>query len=164
MALKTQEKKIIIDSIHKITKQSISVITADTRFVNSNEITELRKQARKKGVIVKVIRNTLLNIAVQNTNFECLKNVISGPVFIAYSIDHPGTAARLFVKFAKKNNNFKITNAVFDKKLLSPIQIIQLSELPTYKESIIRLLFVIRDASAGKLVRLLNSLIQKKIT
>ncbi|CAL4041887.1 50S ribosomal protein L10 [Buchnera aphidicola (Tetraneura ulmi)] len=163
MVLNIKEKKIIISEIRKITKKSISIVVGETKYIKSNEINELRKEARKSGVIIKIIRNTLFNIAIKDTNYECLKNFISGPILIAYSMEHPGSAARLLINFSKKNNNFKITNAVFEKKILTLSQIKKLSEIPTYKELIIKLLSVMKESSIGKLVRTLNNINKKNL-
>ncbi|XRY30668.1 MAG: 50S ribosomal protein L10 [Buchnera aphidicola (Tetraneura akinire)] len=162
MVLKTKEKKIIISNIHEITKKSISIVLAQTKYIKSNELNELRKIARKSGVIIKIIRNTLFNIAIKNTDYECLQKFVSGPILIACSMEHPGSAAKLFINFAKKNNNFKITNAVFEKKILTLSQIEKLSKIPTYKESIIQLLSTMKESSIGKLIRTLKNLTLKK--
>ncbi|XRX42589.1 MAG: 50S ribosomal protein L10 [Buchnera aphidicola (Eriosoma harunire)] len=162
MALNLQEKKTIVDKIHKLNNISLSAIIADARGIKSNHITELRKNSKKIGVEIKLVPNNLLRLSIQNTHFECLKQSLSGPLLIGYSLKHPGSAARLFQNFSKEHQQFKITSAVFEKKLLLDIQINQLAEMPTYKEAITRLLFIIKDVSIGKIIRVLLASSQKK--
>lgn len=70
-------------------------------------MTELRKAGREAGVYMRVVRNTLLRRVVEGTQFECLKDTFVGPTLIAYSMEHPGAAARLFKEFAKANANLR---------------------------------------------------------
>ncbi|CAL4318021.1 50S ribosomal protein L10 [Buchnera aphidicola (Eriosoma lanigerum)] len=161
MALNLQSKKTIVSKIHEISKLALSAIIADSNGIETNKITELRKKARKLRVTIKIVQNNLLRLAIQGTHLECLKNSLKGPSLIGYSFIHPGSAARLFTKFSKDNVKFKIISAVFEQKLLTKTQINQLANMPTYEESIIKLLFIMKEASVGKIVRILFHLSKK---
>lgn len=162
MPLSLQNKKEIVAKINKIANMALSVIIADSRGITTNHITELRKLSRHIGVKISVVRNTLLNLAIQGTSFECLKNTLKGPSLIAYSFEHAGSAARLFRNFAKKNKNFKITSGVFEKQILSKLQVNQLADMPTYNEAIIIFISLIKELAAGKLIRTLSVISNKK--
>ncbi|QCI15741.1 50S ribosomal protein L10 [Buchnera aphidicola] len=164
MALSLDKKKIIVSKINQISNTALSVITADSQGIGVNQINELRKSGRKIGVIMNVVQNTLLSLAIKNTNFECLKKKIKGSTFIAYSMKHPGSGARLFRDFSKQNAKFKITGAAFEGKLLSISEIHQLADIPTYKEAIIKLLLTLKMSIAGKLIYILSSIKKKKET
>lgn len=118
-------------------------------------MTELRKAGREAGVYMRVVRNTLLRRVVEGTQFECLKDTFVGPTLIAYSMEHPGAAARLFKEFAKANAKFEVKVAAFEGELIPASQIDRLATLPTYEEAIARLMATMKEASAGKLVRTL---------
>lgn len=118
-------------------------------------MTELRKAGREAGVYMRVVRNTLLRRVVEGTQFECLKDTFVGPTLIAYSMEHPGAAARLFKEFAKANAKFEVKAAAFEGELIPASQIDRLATLPTYEEAIARLMATMKEASAGKLVRTL---------
>ncbi len=81
-------------------------------------MTELRKAGREAGVYMRVVRNTLLRRVVEGTQFECLKDTFVGPTLIAYSMEHPGAAARLFKEFAKANAKFEVKAAAFEGELI----------------------------------------------
>ena len=162
MPLNLQNKKKIVSQINKIASTALSVVIADSRGVTSNNITKLRALSRDVGVKINIVRNTLLNLAVQGTSFECLKNTFNGPTLIAYSLEHPGSAARLLTTFSKNNINFKITGGAFEKKYLSISQINTLAEIPTYNEAISLFMSLIKEIAAGKLVRTLVAISKKK--
>jgi large subunit ribosomal protein L10 len=164
MPLNLDKKKIIVSKINKISNTALSAITADTQGIAVNDINELRRSGRKIGVKMSIVQNTLLSLGIQNTSFSCLKKKIKGSTFIAYSTQHPGSGARLFKDFSKINPRFKITGAAFEGKLLSILEINQLADMPTYKEAIIKLLFVLKIASAGKLISILSAIKKQKET
>lgn len=110
-------------------------------------MTELRKAGREAGVYMRVVRNTLLRRAVEGTPFECLKDAFVGPTLIAYSMEHPGAAARLFKEFAKANAKFEVKAAAFEGELIPASQIDRLATLPTYEEAIARLMATMKEAS-----------------
>ncbi|CAL4317912.1 50S ribosomal protein L10 [Buchnera aphidicola] len=162
MALNLQQKKNIVTKINKIAKSSKSAIIAKIKKISVNKINKLRKNSRKKNVLIYIIKNTLLKISLQDTHLQCLNNKIAGSIIIGFSKEHPGSAAKLFNSFSKKNKNFKIISATLNGKILSQSEIIQLSNLPTYEEAIIRLIITIKNATIGKLITVLQ-LIKKKI-
>ncbi|UPT14428.1 50S ribosomal protein L10 [Buchnera aphidicola] len=164
MALNLNKKKTIVSKIHQISNSALSAVIADSQGISVNQINQLRKSGRKLNVKMSIVQNTLLSLAIKNTSFECLKRIIKGSTFIAYSIDHPGSGVRLFKKFEKKNKQFKITGAVFEGKLLSNAEINQLADMPTYEEAISKLLLVLKISAAGKLIYTLSAIKQKKET
>ncbi|QCI19625.1 MAG: 50S ribosomal protein L10 [Buchnera aphidicola (Brevicoryne brassicae)] len=164
MPLTLDKKKIIVSKINKISNIALSAVIADSQGISVNEINELRKSGRNIGVKMSIVQNTLLSLGIKNTLFECLKKKIKGSTFIAYSMEHPGSGARLFKEFSKKNAQFKITGAAFEGKLLSIPEITQLADMPTYKEAIIKLLFVLKISVAGKLIYTLSAIKKKKET
>ena len=58
-------------------------------------------QARKSGVYLRVVRNTLTRRAFEGTEFACLDEKLVGPLFVAFSLEAPSDAARLLKDFAK---------------------------------------------------------------
>lgn len=155
MPLNLQDKKAIVAEVSEVAKGALSAVVADSCGVTVNKMTELRKSGRQAGVYMRVVRNTLLRRAMEGTQFECLKDTFVGPTLIAYSLEHPGAAARLFKDFAKENANFEVKAAAFEGELIPGVNIDRLALLPTYDEAIARLMATMKEASAGKLVRTL---------
>ncbi|MCQ3784479.1 50S ribosomal protein L10 [Salmonella enterica subsp. enterica serovar Indiana] len=149
MALNLQDKQAIVAEVSEVAKGALSAVVADSRGVT------VGKAGREAGVYMRVVRNTLLRRVVEGTQFECLKDTFVGPTLIAYSMEHPGAAARLFKEFAKANAKFEVKAAAFEGELIPASQIDRLATLPTYEEAIARLMATMKEASAGKLVRTL---------
>ncbi|QJC28274.1 50S ribosomal protein L10 [Enterobacteriaceae endosymbiont of Plateumaris braccata] len=155
MPLNITEKKMIVAKLSKINQKALSVVIADACGINVNSITELRKNSRENHVFIGVVRNKLLKLIIKNSIFECLKDQLNGPILVGYSLKHPGTAARLFKEFAKKNTNFKIKIASFNGKLIDAKNIDKLATLPTFKEALSFMLTTIKEAAIGKFIKTL---------
>ncbi len=152
MALGLEDKKAIVAEVQEAAQGALSAVIADSRGVTVGAMTALRSEAREAGVWMKVVRNTLARRAVEGTPYECLKDTFVGPTLIAFSKEHPGAAARIFKKFAKENEKFELKGGAFDGDVVS---IDMLATLPTYDEAIAKLMSVMKEAAAGKLVRTL---------
>lgn len=159
MAIGLEDKKAIIAEVQQAANVALSAVVADSRGVTVAAMTVLRKEARKNGVTVKVVRNTLARRAVQGTPFECLSDTFVGPTLIAFSNEHPGAAARILKDFAKTNVLFELKAAAFEGAVTD---ISLLASLPTYNEAIAKLMSVLKEASAGKLVRTIAAVRDQK--
>jgi large subunit ribosomal protein L10 len=159
MALNLAGKKAVVAEVQEAAKDALSAVVADARGVSVTDITALRKEAREAGVWMKVVRNTLAKRAVAGTDFECLSDSFVGPTLIAFSSEHPGAGARIFKDFAKKNEKFELKTASFEGGV---VDVELLASLPTYDEAIAKLMSVMKEASAGKLVKTLAAVKEAK--
>jgi len=159
VALGLNEKKAIVAEVQEAASGALSAVVADARGVTVDAMTALRKEARENGVWMKVVRNTLAKRAIEGTEVECIKDVLTGPSLIAISKEHPGAAARIFKNFAKENELFELKAAAFEGEL---VDVNMLASLPTYDEAIAKLMAVMKEAAAGKLVRTIAAVRDQK--
>lgn len=160
--LALEGKKAIVAEVSEAARDALSVVVADSRGVPVSKMTDLRKQARENGVQVRVVRNTLARRALSGTQWECLNDSFVGPTLLAFSTEHPGAAARLFKEFSKQDTNFEVKALAYEGELIPAADIDRLATLPTYDEAIAKLMSVMKEASAGKLVRTLAALRDQK--
>jgi len=157
VAIRLDDKKRIVSEVNEAAKGAISAVLADYRGVTVSELTELRKTARENGVYLRVVRNTLLKMAVQSTEFECIQEALVGPTILALSKEDPGAAARVLKDFAKGNDNFEIKALSIGGKLLGADQVDALAKLPTYDQAVSMLMSVML-APVTKITRTLNEI------
>ncbi|MBQ3664725.1 MAG: 50S ribosomal protein L10 [Lachnospiraceae bacterium] len=98
---KVEQKKPIIDEISELLKTAKSAVLVDYRGLTVEQDTNLRKQLREAGVTYKVYKNTMINFAVQGTEFEELSKHLEGPTAIAVSDTDATAPARVLFNFAK---------------------------------------------------------------
>ena len=162
MAIGLEEKKQIVSEVNQAAASALSAVLADYRGVNVDELTALRKIARENQVYLRVVRNTLLKRAIEDTDFECIKEVIEGPTLLALSKEDPGAAARVLKDFAKENESFEIKALSIGGELLDANQIDVLAKLPTMDQARSMLMSVML-APVTKLARTTNE-IPSKVT
>jgi large subunit ribosomal protein L10 len=103
---------------------------------------------------MRVIRNTLARRAFEGTKFACMHPILVGPLVLAFSMEDPGAAARLFRDFAKKFEKLEVKALSIDGALLPAKDLDRLANLPTRDEAIALLMSVMR-APITQLVRTL---------
>ncbi len=155
MPIGLKEKQAIVAEVNETASKALSAVMADYRGVSVDDMTVLRKTARKAGVHVRVIRNTLAKRAFEGTEFECLNDALLGPNILAFSIEDPGAGARVFKDFAEEIEEFEIKALSVGGKLLPAEQIDALAKLPT-RDQAISLLMAVMMAPVTKLARTLN--------
>jgi large subunit ribosomal protein L10 len=152
MALTLAEKQAVVAEVAEVAGTAISAVVADYRGITVSQMTQLRSDARKAGVYLRVVKNTLCRRAVADTAFACLNEALTGSVFLAFSQEAPSSAARLLKDFSKDNSNVVVKALALNGKLLDAAQLDAVASLPTKDEAIAKLLMVIQ-APVTKFVR-----------
>ena len=154
MALTLIQKKAVVAEVAEEASRAISAVVADYRGLTVLEMTQLRKEARKKGVCLKVVKNTLTKRAFAGTQFECLDKVLVGPLFVALSTEAPGDAARLLKDFAKDHDKLVVRGLAVGGVLYDASHLDAIASLPTRIEALTKLA-VVTNAPIQKFVRTL---------
>jgi large subunit ribosomal protein L10 len=136
-----------------------SVIVAEYRGLNVERVTQLRSKARKSGVWLRVLKNTLARRAVKGTPFEKLSEQMVGPLMYGISQD-PVAGAKVLSEFAKENELFVIKAGAMPNAVMSAQDIKALSQLPSREELLAKLLGTMQ-APVTKLVRTMNEVPSK---
>lgn len=144
MKLNLAAKKAVVEEVTAVASKAISAVVADYRGLTVNQMTQLRSQARKSSVYLRVVRNTLTRRAFKNTEFECLNDLLVGPLFIALSLEAPSDAARLLKEFTKTFEKLEIKALSVGGKVYAANQLDVVASLPTRDEAISKLMFVMK--------------------
>lgn len=155
MPLNLEQKKAVVAEVAEVANSALSAIAAEYRGLSVGEMTELRAKARESDVYIRVVRNSLARRALEDTEFSCMQEGMTGPLVLTFSQNDPGAAARVVQDFAKEHEHLVVKLVSIGGKLLEPSEIGTLARMPTYDQSISMLMAVMK-APAEKLVRTLN--------
>ena len=111
---KVELKKPIVDEIKEYTKDAKSIVLVDYRGLTVGEDTELRKALREDGVVYKVYKNTLLNLAFKGTEYEELLKDLEGPTAVAFGLDDATAPARIINGMVKKMPKLEFKSGVVE--------------------------------------------------
>jgi large subunit ribosomal protein L10 len=151
MALNLEDKKALVAEVAEVAAHAQSVVAAEYRGLTVSQMTELRAKARRQGVYMRVVKNTLARKALAGTSFESVGPKLKGPLVLAFSKDDPGAAARVVKDFAKGNEKLVATLVSLGGQVLPAGELERVASLPTREQALSILLGVLK-APIQKLV------------
>jgi len=148
------EKKKIVEDLREIFSKSKVLIVTDYKGLNVTTINELRRKLREADVEYKVVKNSLLVRASEDTDISLIAESFKGPSAIAISYDDPVAPAKVLTQFAKDNAKLEIKAGVMDGKVLDLSAINALSELPSQEVLLGKLLSVLNGVPTSLVIAL----------
>ncbi len=154
MGLSMQEKQAVVQEVAAQVATAKAIVLAEYRGLEVGSMTELRRRARRSGVYLRVLKNTLARRAVKDTPFAKLADVMVGPLVYGISSD-PVAPAKVMNEFAKGNEKFVIRAGATPNAVISAREVVALALLPSREELLARLMGTMQ-APIAKFVRTLN--------
>jgi large subunit ribosomal protein L10 len=154
LGLNLEQKQAVVSEIAAQLGKAQSVIVAEYRGLDVGAVTELRSKARKSGLYLKVLKNSLARRAVKGTPFEKLSEQMVGPLIYGISQD-PVAGAKVLSAFAKDNDKLVIRGGAMPNVLMSVTDVKALAALPSREELLAKLVGTMQ-APIVKLVRTMN--------
>ena len=155
--MKIDEKKKIVEDIRKKFLESKVVILTDYKGLDVEKINELRGKLKQSGLEYKVVKNTLLVRASEETDISLIKDSFKGPSAVALSCDDPVTPAKILTEFADEHESLEIKVGVMNGKILDLSAIKKLSVLPS-REALLGSLLSVMSGVPSAFVRALNDM------
>ena len=155
MPLNIEQKKAVVAEVAEVASGALSAIAAEYSGLTVEEMTELRAKARESGVYLRVVKNSLARRAIEETDFACMQEGLTGPLVLAFSQEDPGAAARVIKDFAKQNDRLNVTLVAIGGQMLAPSELETLAKLPTYDQALSMLMSVMQ-APIQKLAQTMN--------
>ena len=146
---KVELKQPVVQEISENVKDAQSVVVVDYRGLTVAEDTQLRRELREAGVTYKVYKNTMMNFAFKDTDFESLSDVLEGPSAIAISKEDATAPARVLAKFAKNAPALEIKAGVVEGTYYDADGMKAIASVPSREELLSKLLGSIQSPIAN---------------
>ena len=127
-------KEEVLGEIKESFANVTSVIIADYRGITVPVVTAMRDDFRKAGCHYRVIKNSLVKIAVKGTRMEPISQLMVGTTAVIWSTDTPQPPAQLALKWAKDEPKFKILGGYYEGQVLDVAGVGSLSRMPGKNE------------------------------
>jgi len=154
LGLNLEQKQAVVGEIVAQLGKAQAVIVAEYRGLDVGAVTDLRLKARKSGLYLRVLKNTLARRAVKGTPFEKLSDQMAGPLMYGIAQD-PVAGAKVLAAFAKDHELFVIKGGAMANNLMSVTDVKALATLPS-REELLATLAGTLQAPIAKLVRTMN--------
>ncbi len=126
-------KRELVAQLHDVFKDTGVVVVAHYSGMTVAQMTDYRKRVGDAGGKVKVAKNRLAKLALDNTQSAEIADLFSGPTCIAYS-DDPVAAAKAAVDFSKENDKLVILGGTMGDTVLDVDAVKALAALPSLDE------------------------------
>jgi len=127
-------KQEAVEQIGGYMGEAMSIVLADYRGVDVPTMTEMRHDFTKAGCQFRVLKNTLVKLAIKGSDKEPMSALLKGPTAVIWSEDSPSAAAKVAVKWAKEIKEFDVKGGFFEGEVLDTAGITTLSKMPGKKE------------------------------
>jgi len=152
-----REKKVqIVSSLADDLSRSTIIIATNYQGLLAKQMAELRNALAKAGVEYHVVKNTLVYRAADHAGKPQLRDIIEGPVALAFGYDDIVNTAKALNQYIKSAAlSLQIRGGLLGDRILLPEEVVSLANLPP-REVLISKLIGQLQAPIGTLHNILN--------
>ena len=126
------QKAQVLGEIKEAWQNVSSIVIADYRGITVPVVTTMRDDFRKAGCHYRVVKNSLVKIAVKGSKMEPITQLMAGTTAVIWTTgDAPQPPAEIALKWAKTEPKFKILGGYYEGQVLDQAGVEMLSKMPT---------------------------------
>lgn len=119
-----------VGDLEAILKDAKSIILSDFTGLNVKDISELRRVCREKGIVFRVVKNTLAKRSFEDIGLAGVASLLEGPTAVAISAEDEVLAAQVIKKFSDDYELPRLKGGYVSGRILSEKEVIRLAALP----------------------------------
>jgi large subunit ribosomal protein L10 len=131
--MKREEKSDLVSSLQSFLKEANGVFVIENKGLTVKELEGLRGELRGLVSVFKVVKNRLMKLALKDTEFEPVSDLMKRPTAVAVATDALAVT-KVLAKYADMHPNLSIIGGKMDAELLNSEDVVQLSKLPSLLE------------------------------
>lgn len=152
MAISRDKKQSLVSELSELLGSAKMTAFAAYEGLSVADLQELRRAARETGVTIKVVKNRLVRVALEQS--ETLKTVdtspLKGQLLYAMSTEDEVAPAQTLAQFAKTHDALKLAGAISaEGNMLSEAEVKALATLPSKNELIAQVLATLSSPLDG---------------
>ncbi len=132
--LTRKQKEEIVKRLTKELKESKVVVFTDYRGVKANEINKLKKELKKEGSNLQVIKKNLVALSLKSAGLDVNIKDMDGQLSIVVSKDDEVSPAKILTKFIKNNENLRILGGLLGEEVMTEKEVKSLAKLLNKEE------------------------------
>lgn len=136
MAKSREKKSTELSNLTALLKDAKGIVFADYTGLGVKDMQELRRGLRKAGITYDVIKKTLLQKALSDSNLASVSLAdIQSSVSVAVSAKDEVEPAREVAEFAKTHaDKFKVLGGVLEANFIPSAKVLELAKLPSKQQ------------------------------
>jgi large subunit ribosomal protein L10 len=170
----TNQKVQTVEDLSHLFQEAKGIYLADFTGLNVEQVNDLRRTFFKQQVVYKVVKNTLIRHACENTGYQDLIQHLEGPTALAISLNDPVLPLRLITDFHKgKEKAIPVIKAgILEGQYVGSADVQKVKDIPSREVLLSQILSLLQSPLSGFLgtlnevlrsfVAVLEAIIQKK--
>lgn len=156
-----QAKKTEIEAIRAKIEKSQSFVVINYRGLTVEQDTQLRKAFREQKVEYKVLKNTLVRIALNELGYKEFDESLNGPTAVAFGMEDAIAPAKVTSENMEKFKALEVKCGMMDNKYVDAATVAQLAKVPS-KPALLSMLLSVLQAPVRGLAVSLNRVAEQK--
>lgn len=157
------EKVKAVEELREKFARSSALVVMGFQGVSGSELTTLRREVRRRGAELRVVKNTLARLAAQEAGLEGISQFLRGPNLVVLGRDDPTLPFKVALEVVQKYPQFfQVRGGVFAGELVSPEEVKWYATLPSREELLARLAGTLLGPVQG-LVQALSGVLRKPV-
>ena len=125
------EKQAFVAALREKMMNSVAGVVVEYKGISVADDTKLRAELRAAGVEYSVVKNTMLRLAVKDSDLAGISEALTGSTAIAISKEDPIAAARILNKFAQASKTgFALKGGYMEGKVMDVDSVNAIAKLP----------------------------------
>lgn len=126
-----------------------AVWVVDACGLTVKEVEALRNAVRESGACMKVYKNTVMRIALSESELPTLDDMLHGPSAFVFAGSDVAAAAKAVKEFAKTNENLQIKGGLMEGAAVSAAEVEAIASLPSREELYAHIAAAINGVAQG---------------
>ena len=161
--LSREQKREQSETLRETLSGVSTLFLLENTGLNVNDVNVLRSEIRKTEGSYKVVKNSVVKLAVQGTDLEVITPHMTGPKTLAFTDGDAVALAKALKTFIKKHPELSIQQAYLEGQMLDAKAAEKIADLPTKDELISKLLYLLQSP-IRRLAVALNSPVQQLVS
>jgi large subunit ribosomal protein L10 len=158
--LTKEQKREQIEALREVLSDVSTMFVMQNHGLNVNDINELRNKVRGAEASYKVIKNSVVRLAVEGTAMEPLTPGLSGPNAFAFTSGDGIALAKALKEFSKSHPQLVFHRCYLEGQVLEAEDAVKVADMPSREELLGRLVGMLQSP-IRRLVVALNAPIQQ---
>jgi large subunit ribosomal protein L10 len=138
---KYEQSQLLREKLDGVT----TLFLLENHGLNVNDVNVLRTEVRRTDATYKVVKNTVVRLAVEGTRMEGITPFLTGPKVLAYTGGDGVALAKVLKDFIKKHPELRFEQAYLEGQILEAREAEKIADLPSREELITKLVYLLQS-------------------
>jgi len=149
LAIDKKRKDELVNEYRDLLQRSSAIFLTRYGGMTVKEMEALRLKISDANGQINVTKNTLLGIALEQTDHVPPSELLNGQVATSFALGEASALAKVLVDQAKANDKLQIVGGMFGNRVLTPKEVESLATLPSLDQLRAQILGLINAPAQG---------------